>query len=296
MIRRFTAANSPLDRCNFKLDAQNSKTSQLTNNMYKRQLASRRRTGKSGQWVVIGLVAAGLVATGVFFAVNARNPQKRTILPTSKPATLPATPPVVQKTKPADYMDVVRAAYPNFPTTQPLAIPLSMSEAAKIILTDPLYLDSIGELWITHDAESTASVLKSAGDRSSHVIHENVVFVQRWPDENGIWQPQLICRKNDGRFEIVTQSARQDIQSEHAFDWSRSVQLERFDHRAQRSRDFDHQARPFADGNLSRIYSCQPILTRKIFAGAGAAPIGEDCSRGCPGRMQKPAAVERHDF
>jgi hypothetical protein len=178
------------------------------------------RIGKSGSWVVIAMLATAIVALGIFFAV----PQKRPpIINQNPPATAPSTQPIAIKPKPLDFMDVIRLHDPNFPTTQPLMIPLSLAEAAKIVMPDPIYLDSVGELWITReDADSTAKVLASANDRSTHVTRENVVFVHRWPDANGNWQPQLICRDAAGKFEIVTQTSRQDISSEHLFDWSRA--------------------------------------------------------------------------
>jgi hypothetical protein len=179
------------------------------------------RSGKSGTWVVLAMLATAVAVLSIFFAV--RPAKKEVAALVNPPATLPTAAPTPPKPKLRDLMDVVLLHDPNFPTTQPLMAPVSLNESAKIVIPDPIFLDSIGELWITRsDAESTSAVLKLANDQSTHVIRENVVFVQRWPDEKGIWQPQLICRKNDGHFEIVTQTSRQDIGSEHAFDWSRA--------------------------------------------------------------------------
>jgi hypothetical protein len=176
--------------------------------------------GRSGTWVVLAMLAAAIAALSIFFSIKPQKPQ----LNLNPPTTAPTTRPIAPKPKPQDFMDVIRLHDPDFPTTQPLAIPLSLAEAAKIVIPDPIYLDSVGELWITRsDADSTTKVLATANDRSTHVTRENVEFVHRWPDEKGVWQPQLICRSSSGNYEIVTQTSRQDIPpTDHVFDWSRA--------------------------------------------------------------------------
>lgn len=164
-----------------------------------------------------------LLAGGIFLYVRSRPqpappvppataPAVAIAKPTSKPATVPVTP--------VDYMGVVRLNYPDFPTTQPLAIPLAMTEAARLIIPDPIYVDRLGELWITRsDAETTSNVLKHANDRSTHVTKEHVVFVHRYPDASGVWQPQLVCKKADGGYEIVTLTTRQNIAGSYNYRW-----------------------------------------------------------------------------
>lgn len=141
--------------------------------------------------------------------------------PTSAPTTIPTTAATAPPSKPKNLMDIVRAHYPDFPTTQPLMVPLARAEAAKLIINDPVYLDANGELWITRaDAESTPTVFKTVNDQGTHVVRENVVYVHRWPDTSKIWWPQLICRKPEGGYEIVTRTARQDIPGNYNYDWS----------------------------------------------------------------------------
>src|SRR5690242_18160213 len=75
--------------------------------------------------------------------------------PPMMPSTAPATQAAVNPTSaplppPKEYMDVVLRTYPKMPTTQPLGVPLEMSDAAHLILHDPIYVCSRQDLWITH--------------------------------------------------------------------------------------------------------------------------------------------------
>jgi hypothetical protein len=174
------------------------------------------------RWVLLLVVAILLIVGGIVLFRPAPPPlvQAPTTLPTTAPATAPASRPAE---KPADYMDVVGLSYPDFPTTQPLMVPVNLPEAARLIIDDPIYLDMIGELWISrNDAEPTSSMFKRVQEQSTHVLHERVVYVHRYPDETGVWQPQLVCRKDNGRYEILTRVARQDLESNFNYDWSRA--------------------------------------------------------------------------
>src|SRR6266699_3078255 len=52
-----------------------------------------------------------------------------------EPSTRPSPPPPPKAT--ASYLQVVRAAYPDFPATQPLDVPLDMAQAAHLVMHDP---------------------------------------------------------------------------------------------------------------------------------------------------------------
>ena len=120
-------------------------------------------------------------------------------------------------------MDVVLAVHPDFPTTQPLALPLNLPEAARLILPDPIYLDPIGQLWVTRaDADPLSSVLKRANKEQAHVVRERVMFVHRWPDERGVWQPRVVVPRDGGLFELISIAGRQELGSGHEYDWSRA--------------------------------------------------------------------------
>lgn len=183
------------------------------------------RTRAAGIWVaVIVLALVAFVGVGIFLAMRDRLSRAPVAqLPTTAPAsTLPATQPATAPApRPVDYMDVVRLHNPNLPATQPLIVPLQLPEAARLVIPDPVHLDPLGELWITRaDAPSTLNVLKTAHERSTHVLRELVVFVHRWPDDSGVWQPHLVCKRTDGRYEIVTQRARTELPAAHDYRWS----------------------------------------------------------------------------
>jgi len=133
-------------------------------------------------------------------------------------------------------MDVVRASYPAFPTTQPLAVPLDLSQAARIVLKDPLYLGRIrGDLWITRsDALPLDRVLRDAvdpkaADPQSHVIDRRVLFVHWMPDDSGVWPPYLVCPGKDGPEEVIWQKGhatlpvKRDFKWDHAYSWNEKV-------------------------------------------------------------------------
>ena len=104
--------------------------------------------------VVIGVVAYHLythrpqVTTLDTLQTNQTSTKKTA--PETNPTSAPSTSPSDDHHPDTAYMDVVRATYPTFPTTQPLAVPLDLSQAARIVLNDPVYLGRIrGDLWIT---------------------------------------------------------------------------------------------------------------------------------------------------
>lgn len=175
---------------------------------------------------IILLVAGVAVAAGGIWILRRQPPRAPapTVPATTQsapapPATLPAAP-----KPPRTYIDVVLRAHPGFPTTQPLPIPLNLAESARLVFDDPIYLDPIGQLWITRtDAEPTSSVLKSATTQPTHVIRERVAFVHRWPDVRGIWQPYLVVADGEtGGYALVQAGGRQPLGSAHRYDWSRA--------------------------------------------------------------------------
>jgi hypothetical protein len=174
------------------------------------------------------LIAIGLLlVAGVIYLLSTRSkapPAPAVVIaPSSAPATAPTSAPVKPPPKPKDYMAVVRLRYPDFPTTQPLMVPVSMNESARLIIDDPIYLENNGELWITRaDAELTTILFKTVQDQSTHVTRENIIYVHRWPDTSGIWYPQLICAKAGGGYELVTRTARQDLTGNYNYDWPRA--------------------------------------------------------------------------
>ncbi|WP_428936994.1 hypothetical protein [Fontivita pretiosa] len=196
-------------------------------------LSRREHFGGAARSLAMVLCLVGVVVAGVLLVAQAyrRRAHSSSAVPTAlsptSPGTAPATHPAsapAPPPKPTQYLDVVRLHYPDYPTTQPLMVRLSMKEAARFVIPEPIYLDNLLQLWITRpDAEPTHTVLNSAAEKLDHVTRERVVYVHRWPDEQGTWQPQLVVRKPSGEgFELVSRAGRQEIGNTYAYHWHRA--------------------------------------------------------------------------
>lgn len=129
------------------------------------------------------------------------------------------------------YMDVVRAAYPRFPATQPLGVPLELSQAAHLVLPGPIYLGAAPRalMWITRsDAPPIEEVLKSLvdPDRDADVIvtRRRVAFVHWMPDDSGIWPPFAVCALPGGKYEVVSAAyGRQPLPARAEYRWDQAL-------------------------------------------------------------------------
>src|SRR5438046_1816389 len=113
------------------------------------------------------IYVVGRKSQGISRAVARRNA-------TTAPTTLPTSAPSLRP-PPGTYIEVVRASNPDVATTQPLAIPVNLSEAAHVRLRDPVYVSAPprADLWVTRaEAEPVAAVIKSIGDEQTHVVQE----------------------------------------------------------------------------------------------------------------------------
>jgi hypothetical protein len=126
-------------------------------------------------------------------------------------------------------MDVVRADFPSLPTTQPLAFPLELSQAARLILKEPVFLSKgSGDLWITRaDAPPTARVLKAAvdpatADAQTHVLRDRVAFVVWFSTQSGNPMPYLVCAASDGGYEVVSGEGRKPLPAHRDYRWDRA--------------------------------------------------------------------------
>ncbi|HWE04784.1 MAG TPA: hypothetical protein VG326_20420 [Tepidisphaeraceae bacterium] len=130
------------------------------------------------------------------------------------------------------YLDVVKAQYPTFPATQPLGTPVEFSQAAHLILHDPIYLSGMSraEAWVTRaDGPDAARALADAADDAKdidvHVLRDRVLFVHWMPGDDGKWAPWIVSRKNaDGKAEIVSLAhGRQSLPVEREYRWEHAI-------------------------------------------------------------------------
>ncbi|QOV87822.1 hypothetical protein [Humisphaera borealis] len=136
------------------------------------------------------------------------------------PSTEPTTKPAV-----ASYLAVVRERYPTLPATQPLAVPLALRESAHIILTEPVYLDDQGHLWITrHDGDDIESATRNftPGPDSEHVVRQSVRFVWWLPDRAQNFSPRVVTGASSGGAELVLPYRRLPMGTRNDYRWDRA--------------------------------------------------------------------------
>jgi hypothetical protein len=172
-------------------------------------------------WVTLWLfiVAAAGVALVFLFGKPASPPIAPA--PTSLPATeasvasVPSTQPVVIQT----YGQLLHADLANYPDTRPWAVPVDLNDAAHLILREPIYLCSRGDLWITRpDADPLPIVLARAAGESEHIVDRSIAYIIWSLDRRGLWEPSAICRNGEG-FEIVSINDRRPIVWHRSYHW-----------------------------------------------------------------------------
>ncbi len=171
---------------------------------------------------VVGFVGIGAVA--YYLATTPKHPSGTAA---TRPATTtaPATTQSTVQASPRTYGEVLKAAYPQLPTTQPMGVPLNLyTEAAHFVLSNPLYVCSRLDLWITQpDAEPGESILAQAIDEQTHLTRDHVVFVHWAPDDRGTWRPRLVVKRDDGGFDFVSSTSRVRIAGKHPYLWHRAL-------------------------------------------------------------------------
>ena len=193
--------------------------------------------------ILVSVIVAALVAAIVTVWVVRRDRGGGTDLagrPATTTATTTATAPAgdgdraarAAATKPAGpatrYWDVVLATYPKLPATQPLDSPLSLDQAARIVLDDPVNLSPRGDLWITRpDAPPAEAVLKAAvkqqDEQLTLTLRDEVAYVHWRPRPDGTWTFEMVCRKPGGGYEVVTA----DGSRRRTIPWSRNYRWDR---------------------------------------------------------------------
>jgi hypothetical protein len=203
------------------------------------------RSGRGRLVVAVLLIALAGAAAVVYALTRGSGPKQQatsqaSTAPSSQPATTPATQtasklPPKPRGPTTQYIDAVFANYPRMPQTRPMDHPLDLPQAARLVFKEPVYLSPRQDLWITRpDAPPTESVLARAareqGDQLTLTVRDVVAFVHWMPRETGPWTFNLIARKPDGSFELVTQNGRKPIGTagrnyrwERALDWNDKV-------------------------------------------------------------------------
>jgi hypothetical protein len=197
--------------------------------------------------------------------------------PAGAPATAPAASGPAATTRAAipgvrdwTYLDVVRAAHPAAAKTEPSPVPLTLSEAARVLLNDPVYVDEQGHLWVTRaDATPTERALKAAAadnDVSEHVVFNRVLFAWWAKGPRGGWTPYLVVPRPAGvaggdapeeaaEFELVGPARRRPLGGRGDYRWDR--------------------ARSWADGPVARLTVPTTTGVAVFTLGGDKEPVAE---------------------
>ncbi len=176
-----------------------------------------------GFWLVIAAVGVGLV-----FLLGKRPAPPVSQTPTTRPAaatSLVTSPSPATRTALAieTYGQLLHADLANYPDARPWAIPVDLADAAHLILREPIYVGSRGDLWITcRDADPLPAVLARAANESEHLIDRPVQYIVWSIDRRGLWEPSAICRNGDG-FELVSATDTRPIPWHRAYRWNMAM-------------------------------------------------------------------------
>jgi hypothetical protein len=131
---------------------------------------------------------------------------------TQSAATAPA--PTLQT-----YGQLLHADLPNYPETRPWGIPVELNDAAHLVLDEPVYVCSRGDLWITRaGADPLPVVLARAAGESEHLVDRRIAYVVWALNRRGFWEPSAVCQKNDG-YEIISKTDRRPIPWHRPYRW-----------------------------------------------------------------------------
>jgi hypothetical protein len=179
-------------------------------------------------WVSLWLIIAAAAGAGLVLLFGKQtNPPVATV-PTSLPATRA---PLAMATGPATepalvirtYGQLLHAELPNYPDTRPWAVPVELSDAAHLVLNEPVYVCSRGDIWITRpDADPLPVVLGRAAGESEHLVDRPIEYIIWSINRRGLWEPSAICRKGDG-FELISATSSRPIPWHRAYRWDMAM-------------------------------------------------------------------------
>jgi hypothetical protein len=111
----------------------------------------------------------------------------------------------------------------DYPDTRPWFMPVGLSDAAHLVLREPVYVCSHGDLWIaTARADPLPIVLARAATESEHLIDRPIQYVIWTVDRKGNPQASAVCETSDG-YEIVSANAAQAIPWHRAYRWDTAL-------------------------------------------------------------------------
>jgi hypothetical protein len=120
-------------------------------------------------------------------------------------------------------MALAKAVYPRLAATQPATRPVDLDQAGHILLTEPVYVCSRGDLWITHaQAGATEQVMRNAREETIHFVREPLAYVH-WQPADGKWRPLLVMGTEATGYELVAEAGRTRIPDGRGYRWDRAI-------------------------------------------------------------------------
>ena len=180
---------------------------------------------KTGSLVLIGVVLAVVLVGGLFVREKLFPRKNRAVnpVPTTAPVTRPTTAPVVVDLPPRSYMDLVRNAYPNYPTTQPLDQALGIAYMGRFIVPHRAFLDRSQRIWVTHPEAPSLEELYEKGEYPQVVLTREQPLYVHWVQQENDVAPHLVVLNSKGNgYAVVGPKGRQPIGEGLDYDWRRA--------------------------------------------------------------------------
>jgi hypothetical protein len=177
-------------------------------------------------WTLLWLLVAIAAGAALVFFLGTKPPTPAPT-PTTVASSQPATTQSVATTTTAPtiqtYGQLLHADLHNYPTTQPWGTPVDLADAAHIILNEPTYVCSRGDLWITRpDADPLPIALARAVNETEHIVDRPVSYIIWTPDLRGVWHPSAVCPTDNG-YEIITPKITVPITFHRHFLWNQAM-------------------------------------------------------------------------
>jgi len=170
--------------------------------------------------LIILLIAAVGAGIAIVFFFGHQIPAPPVIVSTTVPTpstiatSAPATAPSLET-----YGQLLHADYPHYPQTLPWAVPVELSDAAHLVLSEPVYVCSRGDLWITRaGADPLPQVLSRAAGESEHIVDRKIFYVIWTLNHRGAWDSAAVCPTDHG-YEIVSTTGVQPIPWNRPYRW-----------------------------------------------------------------------------
>jgi len=175
-------------------------------------------------WFIARFLLLVIVGAAVVLWILRSEPEPVAKQPATAPTTAPVVLTIPPPAPPLTYVGLIQEIDPKFPTTRPRDTPLSMSDAAQVVIPADAWVCSRGDLWIRHaDAPAVEALLHESQKDQIHLTRDAVVFVDWRSDAEGALRATPVVSVEGGDCEVVTHSGRKRLS--HRYDFARAQQL-----------------------------------------------------------------------